>query len=295
MATVEVSAGTPHILQGSGVTVTATFYSDGTATDPGATTVAVTNLAGDTVVASGAAGGTGTSRTVTLDSDDTADLDTLTVTWTTTNLGTVTTTHEVVGAFLFTVAEARAFDSNALSSVSKYTTAAIEEARARILNEFEEITGVAFVPRYRRAVYSGTGAATLFLDRMFVTSLRSVETRSEATWTAYTADDLADVMIEPWGHLTRDLRGTFITGHRNVRVGFEHGYDAPPLDIKRAALIVCRYELVEQNVTDRTLSLSTEFGTTQLSTPNPERHRWYGIPRVDTVLANHLRKTPVIA
>lgn len=295
MATVEVSGTPPHILRGSALSVTASFASDGVAADPGVTTVAVTNIAGTVLVASTAAGGSGTSRTVTLDSTDTADLDTLTVTWTTANFGTLTTTHEVIGAYLFTVAEARSFDGGALTSTTKYTTAAIEEARARILDEFETITGVAFVPRYRRAVYSGGGLTSMFLDRNEVTAVRSVETRSGATWTAFTVSELADVLIEPYGAIERDTLGSFTTGSRNVRVGFEHGYETPPLDIKRAALVLCRYQFVEQNATDRSLSMTTEFGTVQLSTPNPERNRWYGIPAVDTTLTNHLRRVPVIA
>lgn len=286
----EVSAATsPHIVRDSAVTVTVTFDAD-----PGSTTVAVTALDGSVVVASGAAGttATATERTVALTGTHTADLDTLTATWTTTNLGTLTTRHEVVGAHLFSVAEARA-TSTALASTSNYPTAKIEAVRAQILDEFERITGRAFVPRFHYARYPGDGTAYLSLHTMPLLSVRSVETYSSGAWTAYDEDELADVIVE-WSALRRDAYGYFTAGYRNVRVGVEYGYEQTPGDIKEAALTVLRYKLLEPNQTERALSQTTDMGTIQLSTPNPERNRWYGLPLVDAVLAEYQR-VPVIA
>lgn len=299
MATVEV-VGTPlHILTGSAVTLSAQFMSDGVAADPGVTTLGITRQGDAPTIASGTAtAGTGTNpRTYALGAAMTGDLDLLTVTWTTTNLGTVTTTHEVVGAFLFTVAEARAFDNAALASTTKYPTATIEEARARITDEFEGICGVSFIPRYRTVTVNGTGRSGLVLDRMEVTAVRSVETRSGAVWTAYTTDELDDVLVESWGLITRDTLGTFASGNRNVRIGFEHGYAAVPLDIKRAALMALRYELVSNDVSSRAISISNDQGTTQLWTPgiSGRGSAVHPLPEVDRVLQQHIAKVPVIA
>lgn len=263
--------------------------------DPGVVTVTITRLDGTALVTDAATTAADNDRTYTLSAAQTATLDTLSLAFTSGTLGTITETVEVVGALLFTVADARAFD--AALTESRFPDAVIEDARARITDEFETICGVSFVPRYRLDTLSGTGYVNLALSRMKVSAIRAVEYRDagSATWTAYSADDLSDIYIEDYGWILRESRGSFVSGRRNLRVGYEHGFTTPPLDIKRAALIVCRYELLESNATDRTISMSTEFGTTQLSTPNPERNRWYGIPRVDTVLAGHQYTIPVVA
>jgi hypothetical protein len=194
-----------------------------------------------------------------------------------------------VGEFLFSITEARA-----LAGIGTNSTATeIAAKRAQILGEFERITGRAFVPRYRYARYGGDGTALLFLHLAPLLSVRSLETYSGGTWTAYDADELADVIVD-WSTLRRDTYGVFTSGYRNLRVGVEYGYEQTPGDIKEAALTVCRYKLLEGNQTERALSMTTEFGTVQISTPNPERNRWYGLPLVDSVLAEYQRE-PVIA
>jgi hypothetical protein len=299
MATVDVVATPLHILIGTDVTLSCQFYSDGTVANPGTTTIGIVNAAGDTVVAAGTAtsGSTTAPRTYALTATD--DLDILTVTWTTQSLGTVTTTHEIVGAFLFTVMEARAFDGAAMSNTTTYPTAAIEEARARITDQFEEICGVSFIPRYRREVFNGLGGTVLNLHRQKVTAVRSVEYRDAGgtTWTALTADDLADVFIDPWGSLIRETTGTFITGRRNIRVGYEHGFDTPPLEIKRAALLATRYELVKSNINDRAISITTEQGSEQLWTPGLSGRGTaiHPLPEVDRILKLHDFRVPTVA
>lgn len=291
----EVSSVTaPMILKASSTVVTATFDSD-----PGSTTVSAVNLAGTEVLASTATGGTGTTRTVTLSGAVTADLDTLTLTWATANLGDLETTHEVIGRFLFSVSEARAFDNAAMTSTAKYSTDAIEAARARITDEFEAICGVSFVPRYARLVLNGSGLAVLTLPRQQVTDVRSIEVRTSgsATYTAYTIDELADVYVESWGELSRETLGTFTSGLRNVRVGFEHGYENLPLEIKRAALLALRYSLVESNISERAISISNDQGTTQLWTPGISGRGTaiHPLPEVDRILRLYMQRVPVIA
>jgi hypothetical protein len=299
MATVDVVATPIQILAGTTVTLSAQFYSDGTVANPGVTTVGIVDSAGASVVAAGTATGGATTGPRTYALSDTTELDTLTVTWTTASLGTVTTTHEIVGAFLFSVAEARAFDGAAMANTTTYPTTAIEEARARLTDEFEEMCGVSFIPRYRVDVLSGDGGFDLMLPRLKVRDIRSVEYRDggTATWTSYTADDLADIYIEDYGWINRESRGTFLTGRRNLRVGYEHGFSAPPLDIKRAALMAARYELVRTNINDRAISISTEQGSEQLWTPGLSGRGTaiHPLPEVDRILKLHNYRIPVVA
>ena len=262
-----------QVLKSNPATVSATFVdTSGTVVDPGVCTVDVTGLDG-TVIENDAATTSGSgaaARTYTLTSTHTADLDTLTVTFTSSDLSqSVTETVEVIGALLFTVTEARAFDGAAMTSPSTYPTATIEEARARITDQFESICGVSFVPRYRLDTFSGDGLTTLRLPRLLVTDIRSVEYRDSGgvTWTAYDASDLADLFIEDTGYLLRETRGTFLSGRRNIRIGYEYGFTTPPFEIKDAALMALRDRLVRSNINDRAISITTEQGSEQLWTP----------------------------
>ena len=290
------------VLAANPATVSATFYNTaGTVVDPGTVTVNVTRLDG-TAVVTGAATTSGTgaaARTYTLTSSHTATLDTLTVTFVSSSLSqSVSESVETVGAHLFTEAEARAFDGGAMTE-AKVTDAALEEARARITDQFESICGVSFVPRYRIDTFNGLGGAYLMLPRHKVTSIRSVEYRTSgaATWTAYDSDDLADLYVEPWGELLRESRGTFLSGRRNIRIGYEHGFTQPPYDIKRAALLAARYELVASNINDRAISITTEQGSEQLWTPGISGRGTaiHPLPEVDRVLKLHMYRTPVVA
>lgn len=295
----ELVAAPRQALVNVGETLSASFYDDaGTATDAGTVTVGIVGTAGDVIVASGTAtGGSGTAtRTYALGAQSTLDI--LTVTWTSSVYGAFSHTLEVVGALLFTIREARLRQNGVLSNTSAYLAAAIDEGRARILDEFENICNVGFVRRYRRWVASGAGLSTLYLPHTPIDTLRSIEYRASgaATWTAYTAAELADVLVdEESGLLTRETLGVFTTGTRNLRIGYEYGPDSPPLDIKWAALDVLVDQLSVGNLSQRIISLSSEFGTTQYSTPNEEHQRWYGMVNVDATLRRHRAPRPVVA
>lgn len=301
MAVVDAVTQQRQILVDSAGSLSVAWFSDGEPADPGVTTVGVVNDAGTTVIASGTATtGTGTAaRSVAFTTTHSANLDRLTVTWTSATYGASTAIVEVVGAWLFTIAECRAFDGGAIQQARPIPEAtAIEEARVRILDEFEMLTGVAWVPRYRRDIYSGDGLTTLFLPTGRVRAIRSAENRAygQATWTAVTADELADLYYEPWGLLRRESLGTFLSGSRNWRIGYEHGADQPPLDIKRAALMAARYELIPSNISERAISISNEMGTTNLWTPglSGRGRAIHPLPEVDRILRAHDERVPVV-
>lgn len=294
-----------RVLKATPETISIQFEENGAADDPGTTTIGITNEAGTEVVAAGTAttGSTTAPRTYALTKTHTASLDRLTVAWTPTNYGAQVTYVEIVGAHLFSVSEARAFDNSAMSNTTSYPTLDIEETRGRITDEFERITGVSFIPRYDRATLSGTGSAELAVHTsvsprhpaLYLSSIRNVETLSESTmtWTAFTAGELAEVQILPGGVIRRAGGDAFTAGRGNVRVTYEYGVTVAPLAIKRAALTLCRYLLVPSNLNSRALQESSQFGSIQLATAGRYGDH-YGIPAVDSVLDRYAERVPVI-
>ena len=83
--------------------------------------------------------------------------------------GTRTGSIEVVGGFLFTVADLKAFDS----ALASYTATQIREARGVVQELFEspKVTNRAFRPRGNRVLFDGDGSSILFLPS---TDVRSV-------------------------------------------------------------------------------------------------------------------------
>lgn len=289
--------GRQRILRGTPASLSVTFYEDGGAAAPGAVTVTIARLDGMTINENPVAATPGDDPgvfTYDLSAAHTADLDMLTVTWASENFGTVTTYAEIVGAHLFTIAEARSHDGADMSSTTAYPNHVIEEARSRIEDAFEEICGVSFIPRIGQKTLNGNGTVLLMLP-LDATAIRSVETRTGTTWTAYETVDLDDVILESWGGIVRESRGVWPRGTRNVRVTYEHGYEQPPLEIKRAGLMLLRDSVVSSNIDQRAMSYSDGSGAVyRFITPGLSRGAWFGIPDVNAILQRYERRTPVV-
>jgi len=291
---IDRSAAPTQLLRRTGGTLSVTYYADGVVVDPGVVTVALMRADGTALVPAAGltASGTGAAaRTITLTPAETAAIDILTATWTSPTRGTVTTDAEIVGDLLFTVAEARTFVSGPgapLASTTKYPAAMIEDARARITDEFNLVLGFSPVPRLRRVILDGLYSGVLTLPDFRVTTIRSVETRASggSAWTAYTLAALDDTFVDSGGVLAMETGGAWPSGRRNVRVTYEHGMQRTPRDLGRAALIVLVDQLVASNVGERTLSVSNDAGTFRLATAG-ERGAYFGLPAVDSVLDRH--------
>ena len=268
-------------LQNNPYTASMTWYaSDGvTLADPGVVTVDIVRDDGTVLVDDGATAGAGaTARTYALTAAlHTDDLDLLTVTWTST-LGERKSYIEVVGGYLFTVADARAMSP--LADTSKYPTAKIEAVRTLVEEAIEDACGVAFVPRYRRETLSGTGLQDLPLSRARIRSVRS----ASVDGTALTSTELAELDI----HSARYLNWSnyWDTGYGNVIVGYEHGFDYPPARIARAALLLAKRWLVDGPIDDRATSLVTEDGTFSLTTPGI-RGAMFDLPEVNAAIEEY--------
>ncbi len=282
----------------SAATLSATFYNDGAAVDPGAVTITITRADGTAVVTGQATTGSGSgARSYTLTADKTQAPDLWAAVWSGTVSGqaaTITQHIEIVGDHLFTIAEARAADfhgQKALASTTAYPDAAIAEARTRIAEWFEEVCEVAFFPRYRRVVLDGDGSAELGLPTTLLIGVRALETRPSPS-AAWTAVDPASIVADDTG-LVSLATGYFPEGRQTVRVGYEYGHLRVPEPIRRAALRLAVSEIVPSNLPDRALSQSTDIGTFRLSVPG-ERGNWTGIPAVDATLRAYSRRRPGI-
>jgi hypothetical protein len=272
-----------RVAQGRSATLSQTFMVDGVPTNPvpDLATVHITRDDGTDVVPAGTSAteaGTGVV-TYTLTPVHTALLDVLTVTWTATIGGlaqTFTSQVEIVGGFLFTIAEARAL--SALANTTVYPTAAIVEARTLVEMSLEDACGVAFVPRYHREIVSGRGASTILLSRPRVRALRSVNLDGAAI------TDLATIVPDPSGVAYYPTGWT--RGFRNYEVAYEHGYDYPPPMATLAALTWAKAILVKGPIDDRTTAFTTEDGTFSMSTPGM-RGNYAGIPVVDAFIQQY--------
>lgn len=277
------------LLQGAADTLSLSVYSDGVIADPGVTTVGVVDETGSVIIAAGTAtsGSGAAGRTKTLTGSNTAALGRWTVTWVTTNHGTLTTYAEVVGAHLFTIAEAIAFAKGAMATAG-LTAAQIAAQRFAVMEDFESITGASFVPRWHRVVLDGSGNCRVFLPQLRILSLIAIEerTRGTQTWTAFTEAQLDDTLIHRTGAIERESLGTFTAGTQNIRVTYSYGWASPPPMIREAALRAARHQGVYSPVNERAISISNEQGSTSLWTPgySGRGSAIHPLPEVDRVL-----------
>lgn len=276
------------ILRNTGpTTLTKQWYEDGTVVDAGAVTVGVVDAASNIVVAAGTAtvkNGTGASTYYIYDLPIQTAVKQLTVSWTRTGTGAVLEDEvEVVGDVLFTEAEARAFTvtgvQTPLSNATTYPDATIAEARDRITDLFETYCGVSFIPRSHYMETPGSGSRRLPVPHHRVIQVLSCTIGGAAQ----TATDIEPLRNQ---RLLHHKTGTFTwpssTDPQNGHVCYEHGFEHPPLDIKRAALLLLLREVVPSDLPERALSFSNQDGTFRLSYPGENSPT--GIPTVDETL-----------
>jgi hypothetical protein len=295
------------IRAGVAATLTVQFAdSDGEPAVPaGTVTIGITKADGSTLVASGTATVTPTdttTRTYALAAVNTLEL--LTVTWTDGGDGsTHTQLVEVVGGYYFSVTQARQRDTS-LADPAEYPSSAIIRARREVEEQCEAITGVAWVPRFRRVRVDGTGTGAIVLPDPMLRTVRSVRTYSTGTaFTAWPAGDVTGITIGDSdmaraGVAQRADGGYWPWGVQNMVVEYEHGFDRPPADLIKAAIIHCRHQLNE-NVRSGLLDRATSFqpvdgGNVMLATPGRFGFET-GIPYVDAVYQRYSMTVPGIA
>lgn len=290
-----------RILRGTRADIWLATYLDGEPTAPAtpAPTVSVANQDG-TVVASGTATISTERKRLeyTLTAAQTANANQLTATWSDVKMGSdpvisATTYHEVTGDVLFTLPEARNHENGVMKNNTTFPNWLVLEARDRIWDEFESILEYPLGGRVRRVDVDGSGTTDMYLPAP-ANSVRAISTRSGGTWTAFTSDELADVIVTSRGRIIRDTLGYWPSGTLNVRVTFEAGEVPIPRELKRAALLVLKDQLNKSDIPARATTQTSEIGTFQLSTPG-QRGAEFGIPAVDVVLNRLRSKVPGFA
>jgi hypothetical protein len=282
-----------RVLQNTQADAKVTFYdANGVAVDAtGTPTVTITRATGTALVTNAATtkvtGTTGVYK-YPLSPTQTALLDFLTLAWTAVigAASQIFTTHvEVVGGFLFTIADARA--TPPLESTTTYPTDKIVRTRTLVETALEDACGVAFVPRYALGTVDPPSGRTLVTPRWPLISLRSVESRSGSGWAAQTVTDY-----------TASRSGIYSTAWprsyepASLRIGYEHGYPSPPPRVSRAALLLAKRWLIEGPVDDRTTSMATDDGTFTLLTPGL-RGALFDIPEVEATIQEYGVRIPV--
>jgi hypothetical protein len=203
----------------------------------------------------------------------------------------------------FTIAEGRAADA----SFAALTDAEVVAGRREVEDEIENslCPGYAFVPRTNEVTISGTGSTTLCLPHLYVRSVTAVR-----TWTSdpevyvdYTTGELDDITASETGVIRRSTLGYWPAGFENVRVTYTYGMDAPPANVKRAALLLFRYRVANATwrIPSDTLSVDAEGnptaeGLTAAQTSGRELvDSPSGIPLVDDLLRPYLGGILVVA
>jgi hypothetical protein len=275
-----------RVQQNTPLTLSQQWSEGGVAVDPGTVTVGILRADGTVLVAAGTStNGTGTAaRTFNLTTTHTGLLDYLTVTWTSTLKGTLISYVEVVGGFLFSIADARAVKP--LDNATTYPASKIVEARTLAEQALEDACGVAFVPRYTRQTVTAYGGTTILARWPLVRSLRAATTDG----VALTNSELTDVRVLGTGEIYHP--GRWINGFASTTIAYEHGHDRPPLRVSRACLLLAKSWLTAGPVDDRATSINTEDGFIALSTPGI-RGAVTGIPEVDATIAEYSYRVAV--
>lgn len=272
---------------------------DGNEADPGTVTVEVVRSDGDTVKAAGTATiGTGTDpRTVALSASETASLDLLTARWSVSGVEVAETHHEVVGGYYVSVGEVRSAERS-LADGSQYPTPLLNACRSEVEHLFESVCAVAFVPRFAVERLDGNGQGFLLLSWPQLREVRWCRVwTSDTTYTELTSGELAAIRADRAGIAVRSDNKTWPCGVRNIEIGYTHGYDTPPADLKKAAIRAIRHQAnrLKSAVDERATTFTMlEGGTVSLATPG--MGIWHtGIPEVDETLRRYSHRTPSIA
>lgn len=266
-----------RILKATEATPSAAFMVDGVAADPGVVTVTITRENGTALVTAQPTGGTGTAaRTYALSAVQSAALDVLTLDWTSASLGTITTTVEIVGGFLFAIADARRLKP--LDSETKYPTLDLEVARTLAEVALEDACGVAFVPRYGRERIDGAANGDVLLQNPRPLSVTA------ASDTGLAVADLSTLELYRDGRVYNPIMWS--QGRHNVHITYTHGYPFPPPRVGRACLLLAKRFLVDSPVNDRAMSVTNNEVTEYLVTAGV-RDAVFDIPECNAVVQQY--------
>lgn len=179
----------------------------------------------------------------------------------------------------FTSAEFRAFFPND-AAVQALTDDQIDTARGTAEEIIEKACHVAFTPRTKVVTLSGSNGTRISVP------LYKVREVTGATVDGVTVDvaklSLADSSVYYSG---------WTQGFGNVALSVSHGYDAPPLEIKEAAMTLAKHRAIKGPIDDRAVGVPTDAGIITLATPG-QRGSVTGLPSVDQAIQQYRLPAP---
>lgn len=223
--------------------------------------------------------------------EDLPALDQYRITWTGTVNGAEqswSTDAELVGGYLFEIPELRSRD-RAFTDATKYPSSLLAAKRVEVEDTFEgpKAAGVAFVPRGRRVTLDGFGLRTLRVPDYEVRRVYSVT----ANGVAWDTEQVEAIVCDD-DRLHLPAPRIWPSGWKNIVVHYEHGLDAPPAPIRRAALTLAREYLAGSDLPGR--ATATSVGDQMFRLTVAGRDGVTGLPEVDAALDQHGRKRYVI-
>ena len=278
-----VAPADQRILAGSAATLEfALLDQDGEPDASGTVTVGVTRGDGSVLVAAGTATAlVGQMRTVALTRAQTAPLDRLTASW---SIGS-----DVVGTTVVDVVGRHWFPLPALRSRAGLHGVAQEDlidARDGFADLADRVTGVAWVPRWWSETFEHRGGNVIVPEWPQVRRLVSVTVGgAPQTLTDWRLDAAGGVIVTP----------SALAYDTTIVLTYEHGYDAPPEPLVKAALRAAEWSLLgdTSSVSPRTMSFSNDAGSFRYAVASEKYPT--GLPEVDAVLATFDHRMPGIA
>lgn len=275
-----------RILRGSPATVTMTFYNGSTAVNADTPpTVTITKADGTTLTSGTASGPTSNVYSFIIPAQ--TNLNFLTVTWAGAVSGqavTVTSYAEIVGGFLFSLAELRGFDSQI--TTTRFPDAKLIEERLSVEAEFEDITKRSFTPRFYREAYADVADGYIVLQKPEAHAITKLTVDGVDRLSWVTANYIRYDPYDPRAlTLTPEALGLLYA--TQVTIEYEYGLKQVPRKVRDAGIKRAKINLLGQNsaIDERATTLSTpEFGTMTLATPGRSGFQT-GIPDIDVILS----------
>jgi hypothetical protein len=294
-----------QVLKGTSVRPRVTFYSSGVASDldSGVPTVMVVRPDGTTHSTPTATKVAATTGVYEITLAPQAECTLLTVTWAGPIGGvtqTLTTYVEVLGNHLFIIPQLRALKiagSPRFASTTDWPDAQLMDARAAVLEEFQQILGFPPVPRFQRVIVDGTGGWTIFPTGGVLKSPRLLSISINGT-----AQMIGNYQFTPASELESVLSygyGAAITaGRRNVIIELVHGWERIMGDGSNVAMLKAAADLDPSGFSNGT-TVTTPDGVSYTYEPSETGRggfvRHTGIRAVDRWLNRWAEPVPAIA
>lgn len=225
-----------------------------------------------------------------VDSSITDILDSYSVQWSYDfdGLGVITTTYfESCGGHLFQIQDLRDRELS-LQDVIRFPASKLVEARVAAEERFEEGASVAFVPRARRVVLSGSGTPVLRLPDVELRQVYAISVDGD-DWDQAEIDDI--IIDEEKGELIHPT-SVWSFGNKNISLWYEHGLDRVPQPVSQAVSVLAVEYLIPTSVPSRASVQYTDGGAFRLTIAGRDGET--GIPEVDAVMMTFGRMRPAV-